>query len=412
MTIDEQVQILKRGTVNIVPEDGLRDKLRRSQETGKPLRVKLGLDPTAPDIHLGNAVVLRKMRQFQNLGHEVIIIIGDFTASIGDPSGRTITRPQLTPEEIQANAKTYYDQYCLILDQSKTRVVFNSEWLASLNFVEFLRIAARLTAARVLERDDFATRLAEGRPIGMHELVYPICQAYDSVVLESDIEVGGTDQMFNILLGRDLQGQYNQDPQIGLFLPLLPGLDGVQKMSKSLGNYVGVTESPRDMFGKLMSISDEMMPDYFELCTDVPLDEIDRMKRDLTSQSAHPMDIKKRLAREIVTIYHSADAAAEAQAEFERVFSQRETPQDMPEVRLTGADMEEGAVWIVKLLVDAGMSPSNSEARRLVQQGAVTLDGEKVDDPFAKITPADGQVLRAGKLRFARLRVERTVPNG
>lgn len=405
MTIDEQVRILKRGAVDIIPEEGLRDKLKRSAETGKPLRVKLGLDPTAPDIHLGNAVVLRKMRQFQDLGHEVIIIIGDFTAAIGDPSGRSITRPQLSPEEIQQNARTYYDQYCLILDESRTRVVFNSEWLASLSFVDFLRIAARLTVARILERDDFAGRLAEGKPIGMHELVYPICQAYDSVVLESDIEVGGTDQTFNILLGRDLQGQYDQDPQVGLFLPLLPGLDGVQKMSKSLGNYVGITEPPGEMFGKLMSISDDLMPAYFELCTDVPLEEVDQMRSDLAGGAVHPMELKKRLGREIVTIYHSPEAAAEAQAEFERVFSQRETPQEMPEVRLDGAELEDGAIWIVKLLVDAGMAPSNSEARRLVQQGAVTLNGERVDDPFAKITPVDGHVLRAGKLRFARLRV-------
>lgn len=405
MTIDEQVRILKRGTVDIIPEDGLRDKLKRSAETGRPLRVKLGLDPTAPDIHLGNAVVLRKMRQFQDLGHEVIIIIGDFTAAIGDPSGRSITRPQLSPEEIQRNARTYYDQYCLILDESRTRVVFNSEWLASLSFVDFLRIAARLTVARILERDDFAGRLAEGKPIGMHELVYPICQAYDSVVLESDIEVGGTDQTFNILLGRDLQGQYDQDPQVGLFLPLLPGLDGVQKMSKSLGNYVGITEPPGEMFGKLMSISDDLMPTYFELCTDVPLEEIDRMRSDLAGGAVHPMELKKRLGREIVTVYHSSEAAAQAQAEFERVFSQREVPQEMPEVRLDDGMLEEGAIWIVKLLVCAGMAPSNSEARRLVQQGAVTLDGERVDDPFAKIAPADGQVLRAGKLRFARIRV-------
>ncbi|MGB9620532.1 MAG: tyrosine--tRNA ligase, partial [Armatimonadota bacterium] len=253
VTIDEQFAAIKRGTLEIVPEEGLKAKLRKSQQTGKPLKIKLGLDPTAPDIHIGNAVVLRKMRQFQDFGHEVIIIIGDFTASIGDPSGRSATRPQLTADEIKKNAQTYYEQYCMILDPAKTRVVFNSEWLAGLTFEDVLKIAAKLTVARILERDDFANRLAEGRPIGLHELLYPMCQAYDSVVLEADVEVGGLDQKFNILTGRDLQSQYGQEEQVGLFMPILVGLDGVQKMSKSLGNYVGVTEPPRDMFGKLMS---------------------------------------------------------------------------------------------------------------------------------------------------------------
>lgn len=405
MTFDEIFDSIKRGTMEIVPEEALKEKLKKSSETGKPLRIKLGLDPTAPYIHLGHAVVLRKMRQFQDLGHEVIIIIGDFTASIGDPSGRSITRPQLTHDEIMANAKTYYDQYCLILDPNKTRVVFNSEWLGKLTFIDSLKIAAKVTVARVLERDDFASRLAEGRPISMHELLYPICQAYDSVVLESDVEVGGTDQKFNILMGRDLQTQYGQEEQVGLFMPILPGLDGVQKMSKSLGNYVGISEEPKDMFGKLMSIPDELMPTYFELCTDVPLNEIEGIKNDLASGKAHPMEVKKRLAREIVSIYHSVEAAADAQAEFERVFSQREIPQDMPEVVLASGDLENGAIRIVKLLIQAGMAPSNSEARRLVQQGAVTIDGEKVVDPTASIEAKDGQVLRAGKLRFARIKL-------
>lgn len=405
MTVDEQFEAIKRGTVEIVPEEGLKEKLQESMKTGWPLRIKLGLDPTAPDIHLGNAVVLRKMRQFQDLGHEVTIIIGDFTASIGDPSGRSVTRPQLTEDEIKANAKTYYDQYCMILDPEKTKVVFNSEWLGKLSFTDTIKIAAKLTVARVLERDDFATRLAEGRAIGLHEMLYPMCQAYDSVVLESDVEVGGTEQKFNILLGRDLQGQYGQQEQIGLFMPILPGLDGVQKMSKSLGNYIGITESPKDMFGKVMSISDEMMPVFFELCTDVPMDEVNEIKRSLQCGTAHPMDIKKRLGREIVKIYHSAEAAADAQAEFERVFSQREIPEDMPTVELGDADLESGKTTLLKLVVKAGMASSNSEARRLIQQGGVSVDGEKVTDPMASIEPRDGQVLRAGKLKFARLRV-------
>lgn len=404
LTIDEQFDIIKRGTVEIVPEEGLKAKLKDAQEKGKKLKIKLGLDPTAPYIHIGHGVVLRKMRQFQDFGHEVIIIIGDFTASIGDPSGKTITRPQLTAEEIAENAKTYYDQYCLILDPAKTRVVFNSEWLGKLSFADVIRIVSKVTVARILERDDFETRLAEGRPISMHELMYPVCQAYDSVVLESDVEVGGTDQKFNILMGRDLQTQFGLEEQIGLFMPILPGLDGVQKMSKSLGNYVGITEDPKDMFGKLMSIPDEIMPSYFELCTDVPLDEIEEIKKKLFDGSMHPMEAKKRLAREIVTIYHSADAAKEAQAEFERVFSQHEVPADMPEVGVADI-MEDGKVWIVKLLAAANMAPSNSEARRLVMQGGVTIDGEKISDPKANIEVKDGQVLRAGKLKFARIKL-------
>ncbi len=406
MTVDEQFAAIKRGTLEITPEEGLKAKLKKSQETGKPLKIKLGLDPTAPDIHLGNAVVLRKMRQFQDFGHEVIIIIGDFTASIGDPTGRSATRPQLNAAEIRQNAKTYYEQYCRILDESKTRVVFNSEWLGSLGFADVLKIAGKLTVARIMERDDFANRFAQGKPIGLHELLYPMCQAYDSVVLESDIEVGGLDQKFNIMTGRDLQTQYDLEEQIGLFMPILVGLDGTQKMSKSLGNYVGVTEPPKDMFGKLMSIPDELMRSYFELCTDVPLEEIDEIAQGLESGKMHPMDIKKRLGREIVTIYHSAGAAAEAQAEFERVFSQREIPEDMPELVLEASDLENGSIWAPKLVVKAGMAPSNSEARRLIQQGAVTLDGEKIADPSANVTPADGQILRAGKLRFARIRLK------
>ncbi len=405
MTIEEQFEAIKRGTVEIVPEEALKDKLKKAQATRRPLRIKLGLDPTAPDIHLGNAVVLRKMRVFQDLGHQVHIIIGDFTASIGDPSGQSATRPHLSDEDIQANAKTYYDQYCRILDADKTKVVFNSEWLGKLSFGDVLRIASKVTAARILERDDFATRLAEGKPIRLHELLYPVCQAYDSVVLESDVEVGATDQKFNILMGRDLQGQYGQEEQVGLFMPILPGLDGVQKMSKSLDNYVGITEAPKDMFGKLMSISDDMMPQFFELCTDVPLREIEEMQKDLLCGKAHPMEIKKRLAREIVTIYHCAEAASEAQAEFERVFSRREVPEDMRQLELSPDDLDDGKIRIVKLLVTAGMAPSNSEARRLVQQGAVTIDGDKVTDPLTDVEPGDGQVLRAGKLKFARLKL-------
>jgi tyrosyl-tRNA synthetase len=400
------MEVLKQGTIEIVPEEELRAKLAKSQETGVPLKIKLGLDPTAPDIHVGIAVVLRKMRQFQDLGHEVIIIIGDFTARIGDPSGVSITRPLLTPEEIAANAQTYKEQYCLILDEEKTKVVYNSEWLGRLSFADVVRIAAKVTVARILERDDFETRLKEGRPIGMHEILYPVCQAYDSVVLESDVEVGGTDQTFNILTGRDLQREFGQAPQVAMFMPLLVGLDGVKKMSKSLGNYIGVAEPPNEMFGKVMSIPDDVMPQYFELATEVPLPEVQQIKEGLASGKLHPMDVKKRLAREIVTIYHSAEAAGEAQAEFERVFSAHELPSEMPSICVPRSAIKDGKVWIVRLITIAGFAASNGEARRLVEQGAVTLDDERITDVNAELPVEEGQILHVGKLKYGRIVIE------
>lgn len=405
LSIEQQIEIIKRGTLEIVPEDELKAKLQKSQKTGKPLRLKLGLDPTAPDIHIGHTVVLRKLRQFQDLGHEVTVLIGDFTALIGDPSGRSATRPVLTAEEIAVNAKTYADQYCMILDPEKTSVRFNSEWLGPLSFADIIGISSKVTVARMLERDDFETRLADGRPIGVHELLYPVAQAYDSVALESDVELGGLDQKFNILQGRDLQREFGQEPQVAIFMPILPGLDGVQKMSKSLGNYVGVTEEPNEMFGKLMSIPDSVMIEYFTLVTDVPMEEIKAIEDGLRAGNLHPMDVKKRLGREIVNIYHSAEAAQAAQAEFERVFSDRETPTDIPEIVVTPELLKDGKLWIVKLLIVAGFAPTNSEARRLVQQGAVTLDGEKIGDPAAEIEVRDGRILKVGKLKFGKLGV-------
>lgn len=405
MTIEQQFQAIKRGTIDIVPEEGLKAKLRKSQETGKPLKIKLGIDPTAPDIHIGFAVVLRKMRQFQDMGHQVILIVGDFTASIGDPSGKSETRPMLSGEQIRANAETFTNQFWLILDRAKTTLTFNGDWLGKMTFGDVVRETSRVTVARILERDDFQKRLAQERPVGLHELLYPIAQALDSVEIQADVEIGGSDQRFNILMGRDLQEANGMEPQIGLFMPILPGLDGVQKMSKSLGNYVGVTDAPNDMFGKLMSIPDEVMPDYYTLCTDVPLEEIETIKRDLASGKLHPMDAKKRMAREIVTIYHSAEAGTAAQAEFERVFSSREIPQDMPEVTLQPADLENGEIRLVKLITLAGLAPSGSEARRLIQSGAVSLDGEKLTDVMGSVAPSNDQVLRVGKLKFARLRL-------
>jgi tyrosyl-tRNA synthetase len=394
------MELIRRGTIEIIPEEELRKKLEKAQKEGKRLRIKYGLDPTAPDIHLGHAVPLRKLRQFQDLGHEVVIIIGDFTARIGDPSGKSDTRPQLTTEQVEANAKTYQQQYSKILDSEKTTVTYNNDWLGKLTMADIIQITAKLTVARTLERDDFQKRLADGRPIGLHELLYPVCQAYDSVELKADVELGGTEQKFNLLMARDLQGAYSQEAQVVITVPILPGLDGVQKMSKSLGNYVGVTEPAYDMFAKIMSISDDVMPTYFELCTDVPLDEVKKMMEGIKAGTHHPMEVKKRLAWEITNLYHNAEEADEAQAEWTRRFSQRELPSDMPEIHLPESTFQDGKVWIVKLLTESGMAATSSEARRLVQQGAVTVDGERVSDVGAMLELKDGQVLRAGKLRF------------
>jgi tyrosyl-tRNA synthetase len=399
------MELIKRGTVEIVPENELREKLKKAQAEGRRLRIKYGLDPTAPDIHLGHAVPLRKLRQFQDLGHEVVIIIGDFTARIGDPSGKSETRPQLTTEQVKANAKTYQQQYSKILDPEKTTVTYNNDWLGKLTMAEIIKITAKLTVARTLERDDFQKRLGDGRPIGLHELLYPVCQAYDSVELKADVELGGTEQKFNILMARDLQGAYGQEAQVALMVPILPGLDGVQKMSKSLGNYVGITEPAYDMFAKIMSISDDVMPTFYELCTDVPMGEIRAMMEGIKTGTHHPMDVKKRLAWEITKLYHTAAEADEAQAEWTRRFSELELPSDMPDIRLPADAFQEGKVWVVKLLTEAGMASTSSDARRLVQQGAVSIDGEKVTDIKAMLDLKDGQVLRAGKLRFGVIRL-------
>ncbi|MBR4750003.1 MAG: tyrosine--tRNA ligase [Abditibacteriota bacterium] len=399
----EQFEIIKRGTVEIVPESDLLDKLARAIRDRKPLKIKLGLDPTAPDIHLGSAVVLRKMRKFQDMGHEVHIIIGDFTAGIGDPTGKSVTRPQLSREEIDKNAKTYYQQFFKILDPDKTVIHFNSEWLGSLSFTDAIRVMSHVTMARLLERDDFQKRLSENRPIAAHEITYPICQAYDSVVLEADVEVGGTEQKFNILMGRTLQGAYEKEQQVGLFMPILTGLDGVNKMSKSLGNYVGITESPSEMFGKLMSISDEQMQEYFELCTDVDMEEVKGLLAGIAAGSVHPMDVKKRLAREIIAIYHSKEEALAAQQEFERVFSQKDVPQDMPSFEIAPDKLEDGKCSLMTIVQESGLVGTNSEIRRLISSGAISLDGAKYTDFKEMIAVSDGMVIKAGKRKFAKL---------
>jgi len=397
--------MLRRGTLDIVPASGLEEKLALSERTGRPLRVKLGLDPTAPDIHLGFAVVLRKLRQFQDLGHQVIIIIGDYTALIGDPSGRSATRPMLSAAEIQANATTYVDQLARILDRQRTTVRFNGEWLGKLEFADVVNLAAKMTVAQVMQREDFANRYAQHLPISLHELLYPLAQAYDSVAIEADVEMGGQDQTFNILAGRDLQREMGQEPQIAFFMPLLVGLDGVKKMSKSLGNYVGIAETPDAMYGKLMSISDAMMRTYFVLCTDVPVAEIDGLLADAEAGRANPMDAKRRLAREVIAIYHGEPAAQQADAEWRRVHSAGELPAEIPEAQIDASLARDGRMWACKLLVAAGMAKSNGEGRRLIGQGGVTLNGVKLAEPEGELVLADidGAVLRVGPKRYARL---------
>ncbi len=414
--LEKQAELLSRGTQSIVPEMGLLQKLAKSAKTGKPLKIKLGLDPTAPDIHLGFAVVLRKLRQFQDLGHEVIIIIGDYTALIGDPSGKSATRPMLSGEDIRANAETYVSQLTTILDRDKTVIRFNGEWLGKLDFASLVILASKFTVARIMERDDFANRFNNHQPISLHELLYPLAQAYDSVAIEADIEMGGQDQRFNILAGRDLQEHEGQEPQVAFFMPLLVGLDGVKKMSKSLGNYVGIAESANVMFGKLMSISDAMMNNYFVLCTDVPLDEVTALIESAENGSVNPKDVKRRLAREIINIYHPAVAdnlgisvlpSVLADEEWHRVHAAGEVPADIADIELAGDDFNEnGSIWIGKLLVLAGMSKSNSEAQRLVVQRAVSINGEKIAaDPKAEFSKAalKGAVLKVGAKRFVRL---------
>lgn len=401
----KQLDIIKRGTIEIVPEEELVQKLKRSTAEDRPLQIKLGLDPTAPDIHLGHTVVLQKIRQFQELGHEVTIILGDFTGRIGDPSGKSETRKQLTESEISKNAETYKEQIFKVIDPAKTRVVFNSQWLAPLTFADVVQLAAKTTVARILERDDFARRFKEGLPISVHEFFYPLMQGYDSVFLRSDVELGGTDQKFNLLMGRNLQREYGLEPQVALMMPILEGLDGVQKMSKSLGNYVGINEPPREMFGKIMSLSDELMVRYFELVTPVSLEELRSIEGGLADGSLHPRSVKVRLAKEIVQAYYGAEAADGAEAEFNKVFRDKEIPDEIPEVTLLQSELKEGRMWLPKLLVRTGLAPTTGEARRLVGQGGVRVDDVKVDDPELELAITDGIVLKAGKRKFARVRV-------
>jgi tyrosyl-tRNA synthetase len=408
MTIDEQLDYLRKGTVEIIPEAELRAKLDRSAKTGKSLRVKLGLDPTAPDIHLGHTVVIRKLRAFQELGHTVIFLIGDFTGLIGDPSGKSATRPQLTREEIDANAETYKTQMFKLLDPEKTEIRFNSEWMDKLGADGFIRLASHVTVKQILERDDFAKRLQDERPIALHELLYPLTQAYDSVALKADVELGGTDQKFNLLMGRNLQREYEQDAQICVIMPLLEGTDGVQKMSKSLGNYIGITETPQEIFGKVMSISDELMWRYYELLTDLTTAEIASLKTAAKSGVRNPRDIKADLAKRIVTDFHSANAAEEAEEDFVRRFRKKEIPDEVEELSLPLDEYR-----LPRLLTEvAGLAASVAEARRLITQGAVRVDGQRVEDTNFLVdlkNPGNAVLLQVGKRRFVRVQGKATV---
>jgi tyrosyl-tRNA synthetase len=409
MNIDEQIASLQRGAVDLITVEELRRKLAHSSATGQPLRVKLGLDPTAPDIHLGHTVVLHKLRQFQELGHQVILVIGDFTGMIGDPTGKSETRKPLTRADISSNAKTYSIQIYKILDSAKTTLRFNSEWLGKLTPEEIVTLAAKYTVARMLERDDFQRRFREERAIGVHEFLYPLFQAYDSVALQADIELGGTDQKFNLLVGRDIQREYGQEPQVILTTPLLEGVDGIQKMSKSLGNYIGITEPPREIYGKIMSISDQLMLRYYELLSDIGAATLQENRRRMAEGSVNPRDLKMALAREIVARFYHSEAAHEAEHEFQRMFQAGGLPDEIHEPLVRLSDHDGGHIWIVPLLVQAGLAPSNSEARRLIQQGAVRVDGERVSDMNLRLTTSEPHLLQVGRRRFARLLPENLI---
>jgi len=401
--VERQFALLRRGAAEIVPEEEFWQKLAKSVRTGRPLRVKLGLDPSAPDIHLGHTVVLHKLRQFQELGHEVHLVIGDFTGRIGDPTGKSETRKQLSEEDVKRNAETYVQQFSKVLDMGKVKLHYNSQWLAPLTFAQVIELAAKITVARMLEREDFAKRMQQQVPISVHEFFYPLMQGYDSVALQADVELGGTDQKFNLLMGRMLQREYGQEPQVALTMPLIEGLDGVHKMSKSLGNYIGVDEPPGEMYGKAMSIPDELMAKYFELVTDLPADELARLKADLAEGRLHPRDAKMRLAYTIVRMYHGEAAADEAQRRFVTVFQQGGLPEDIPVVELSPDLAADGRVWIVQLLTALRLVPSNSEARRMIQQGGVRIDGEKVEGIDARVPLRDGMIVQVGKRQFARV---------
>lgn len=401
MTLNEQLSFLAKGSVDIIRLDDLRTKLEQAAHSGRKLRVKAGFDPTAPDLHLGHTVLIRKMRHFQQLGHEVIFLIGDFTGLIGDPTGRNATRPPLTPEQIAANAETYKAQIFKLLDPERTIIDFNARWMNAFTPQDFIRLTAKVTVAQLLERDDFAKRFAGGVPISLHELLYPLVQGYDSVALKADVELGGTDQRFNMLMAREMQRAFGQEPQVIMTMPLLEGLDGVNKMSKSLGNYIGITESADDIYGKVMSVSDELMWRYYELLTDLTPDEIAQLKTDVEVGNRHPRDVKSELAKRITADFHSQAAADQAEAEFTRRFREHQAPTEIETRTISGT----GKIKLADLLVQQQLAASKAEARRLMNQGGVRLNGERISEPAYEIDASTTKEvqLQVGKLKFLKL---------
>ncbi len=395
LSAEEQLKLIKKGTIEIISEEELLKKLKEN----RPLIVKAGFDPTAPDLHLGHTVLLQKLRTFQQLGHTIFFIIGDFTAMIGDPSGRDKTRPPLSKEQVLENAKTYKEQVFKVLDPEKTVVIFNSEWLGKLSAEDIVKLTAKYTVARMLEREDFKNRFKENVPISIHEFLYPLFQAYDSVAIKADVELGGSDQRFNLLIGRDIQKEYEiEKPQVAILLPLLVGTDGVKKMSKSYGNYIGITEQPEDMFGKIMSISDELMWQYWELLTDLTVEKIEQLKEDVAKGIVHPMEVKKQLGMYIVERFHNKEAAIKSKEHFEKVHSKREIPDDIPTLSLDIKELE-----LFELLFTTNLVESKAEAKRLIKQGGVKINGEKITDPLLKVNLSKEIVIQAGKRKFLKV---------
>ncbi len=404
MQAKEQLAIIKRNTVEIILEDELYKKIERSLATGKPLKVKLGLDPSAPDLHLGHAVVLHKMREFQELGHEIIIILGDFTGMLGDPTGKSTARKQLSMEEVLANAKTYREQVFKILDKNKTKVVFNSTWLKELSFADVINLASKLTVAKMLTREDFSSRYKKQLPIGIHEFFYPLMQGYDSIALETDVEFGATEQKFNLLMGRHLQREFGQEPQVAIMMPILTGTDGEQKMSKSLGNYIGISESPTDIYGKTMSISDNLMLEYYRLATNYSYQEITEIEKGLNNGEMHPRDVKMKLARKLVSMYYDEKESIRVEREFKRIFQGRDLPDDIPNFDFKKDLLEDNSINIVNLLKITGLVDSTSEARRMIKQGGVRLNSEKITSIDYIVELVDNSVLQVGKRKFIRIK--------
>jgi tyrosyl-tRNA synthetase len=395
------MDVIRRGVAEIIPEEELVQKIEKSLKTQKPLKVKLGCDPSRPDLHLGHSVVLRKLRQFQDLGHQAILIVGDFTGMIGDPSGRSKTRPPLSLEETRKNGQSYFEQATKILSTKKIQMLYNSEWLGRMSFADVIALASKYTVARMLERDDFEKRYKAGEPISIHELLYPLAQAMDSVATEADVELGGTDQKFNLLVGRDIQREYQMEPQVAITLPILVGTDGVEKMSKSLDNYIGINESPQEIYGKTLSIPDTLIYDYFLLTTNVSPAELQEIKAALEDGRTNPRDLKRRLARELVTLYHSAEDARMAQEEFDRIFVKKDLPNEIPE---TTVQTENGSIGIIDLLTSAKLVSSRGEARRMIEQGAVSINGVRVPDDKAMVAVRGEVVVKVGKRKFMRIK--------